>query len=86
MPRKPVPDWLTVPEVATYFGCSASNIRQFVLQRKFPNMRKTGGGWLIPITDVKKFEEFRIKNGMRGGIEYEKRQSKKADKDRTAND
>lgn len=49
-------------------------------------MRKTGGGWLIPITDVKKFEEFRIKNGMRGGTEYEKRQSKKADKDRTAND
>ena len=31
-------------------------------------------------------KEKSIKNGMRGGTEYEKRQSKKADKDRTAND
>ncbi len=68
MPRKPVIDLMTLKDIGEYFGFTRENARMYLHRNKFPHARQFGGVWVIPKTDVKRFEEERIKLGLKGRL------------------
>lgn len=66
MPRKPVVDLMTLKDVGAYFGFTKENARLYLHRKKFANAKKIGTVWMIPFSDVKRFEIERIKEGLGG--------------------
>ena len=81
MPRRPVRDWLLVPEIAAYFHIKPQQIRAFILQNKFPHAEKVGKSWSVPLLDIKRFEAERIKIGRPVGMISRRIKAKKEAKD-----
>lgn len=44
--------YLTVPEVAEHFRCTVWTTRKWLREGVFPNARKIGKNWLVPVGDV----------------------------------
>lgn len=51
---------LTVSEVAQKLGVAEVTARQWARQGRFPNARRTRGGWLVPESDLQNFERPRM--------------------------
>jgi len=68
MPRKPVIDLMTLKDIGEYFGFTRENARMYLHRNKFPHAKQFGGVWVIPRADVKRYEEERLKQGLKGRL------------------
>ena len=68
MPRKLVIDLMTLKDIGEYFGFTRENARMYLHRNKFPHAKQFGGVWVIPRADVKRFEEERLKQGLKGRL------------------
>jgi excisionase family DNA binding protein len=50
-------EYVSVYHAAESLGVSISTIRRLIVDREFPNIKKAGGAWHIPLTDLSRFTE-----------------------------